>query len=102
MVNNNLMTQALALAVQYYEANGYSVDSRAILKRIKDWYNHSDIADAEVLAAAAIESEYECGADYDTILEWKEFYFPTTPVEYRGYVSTEEIKDYVYECTECF
>ena len=102
MVNINLIEEAIKLAIEYYEANGLTVDTKSIKRRVLDWYNYSDIADAEILAAAAIESEYECGADYDTILEWKEFYFPETPIEYQGYISTQEIKDYVYECTECF
>lgn len=102
MTNMNLIEQAVKLVVDYFEANHISVNSESIRHRVLDWYNHSDIADAEILAAAAIESEYECGADYDTILAWKEFYFPETPIEYQGYVSTQEIKDYIYECIECF
>ena len=102
MINVNLIEEAIKLAIQYYEANRLTVDTKSIKKRVLDWYNHSDIADAEILAAAAIESEYECGADYDTILAWKEFYFPETPIEYQVYVSTQEIKDYIYECIECF
>ena len=100
MVNCKLINEAVNLAIGYYEANNYACDSYNIRRRVQDWYNHSDIADAETLAAAAIESEYECGANYDTILEWKEFYFPEVPVEYQGYVSTKEIKDYIYECAD--
>ena len=102
MVNCKLINEAVDLAIEHYEVNGRVCDSYNIRRRVQDWYNHSDIADAEILAAAAIESEYECGADYDTILAWKEFYFPETPIEYQGYVSTQEIKDYIYECIECF
>lgn len=93
MTNCSLIEQAVKLASEYYEANGLTVDNKSIRNRVMDWYNHSDIATAEILAAAAIESEYDCGADYDTILEWKDYYFPKAPVEYAGYVGMNELKE---------
>lgn len=95
MVNVNLIEEAIKLASEYYEANRLTVDTKSIVRRVLDWYNNSDIADAEILAAAAIESEYECGADYDTILEWKDYYFPEMPVEYSGNIS-------VYDLVGCY
>ena len=100
MMNCKLINEAADLAIAHYEANGLVCDSYNIRRRVEDWYNHSDIADAELLAAAAIESEYECGADYNTILSWRDHYFPDAPIEYQGYISTQEIKDYIYECAD--
>lgn len=94
MTNMNLIEQAVQLAVNYFEANQISVNSNSIRHRVLEWYNYSDIADAETLAAAAIESEYDCGADYDTILEWKDYYFPEFPIEYQGYISAEELAEH--------
>lgn len=94
MVNVNLIENAIKLAIEHYEANGLTVDTKSIKRRVLDWYNYSDIADAEILAAAAIESEYECGADYNTILEWKDYYFPEFPIEYQGYISAEELAEH--------
>ena len=91
MTNMNLIEQAVQLAVNYFEANQISVNSNSIRHRVLEWYNYSDIADAETLAAAAIESEYDCGADYDTILEWKDYYFPEIPVEYSGNISVYDL-----------
>ena len=93
MININLIEEAVKLASEYYEANRLAVDTKSIKRRVLDWYNYSDIADAEILAAAAIESEYECGADHDTILEWKDFYFPEVPIEHQGYIHVSELLD---------
>lgn len=93
MTNCKLINEAVDLAIGYYEANGYVCDSYNIRRRVEDWYNHSDIAEAELLAAAAIESEYNCAIDYDTILIWWAYYFPEVPFEYSGDIHVSELID---------
>ena len=93
MVNYNLINRAIKLAISYYEANNYVCDSYNIERRVKDWYNHTDIVDAELLAAAAINSEYDCSIDYDLILMWREVYFFDTPIEYSGNIHVSELID---------
>ena len=93
MTNCKLINEAVDLAIGYYEANDYTCDSYNIKRRVQDWYNHSDIADAELLAAAAINSEYSCGIDYDLILMWREVYFPDVPIEYSGNIHVSELID---------
>ena len=91
---SNVMTkEAVKLVIDYFEANNITVNTETVIKRVDDWYHGSDIADAEILAAAAISADYDCAIDYDTILEWHAFYFPATPIEYQGYVSVEELKE---------
>ena len=93
MVNCKLINEAADLAIAYYEANDLVCDSYNIKRRVRDWYNHTDIADAELLAAAAIESEYNCAIDYDTIIMWWIYYFPKTPVEYSENIHVSELID---------
>lgn len=81
MTNLSLIKKATELAVNYFEANHIYESTSAIRKRVTDWYNNSDIADAEMLAAAAIEMDYNTAPSYDTLLYLKEFYFPTEPIE---------------------
>ena len=97
LYSNSMTKEAVKLAIDYFEANNITVNTETIIKRVEDWYCGSDIADAEVLAAAAISADYDCSYDYDTILEWHAFYFPATPIEYQGYVSIEELREVLNE-----
>ena len=67
MMNNNLINESIKLVENYFEANHITVNSNTIRKRVENWYCNSDIADAEILAAVAIESDYE-PMSYDEIL----------------------------------
>lgn len=49
---------AVELAVMIYEANHTMTNTETIRKQIYSWYNHTDITDAEALAACAIEFGY--------------------------------------------
>ena len=80
MMNNNLINESIKLVENYFEANHITVNSNTIRKRVENWYCNSDIADAEILAAVAIESDYE-SMSYDEILAKKDYYFPEVPVD---------------------
>ena len=79
-MNNSLINEAIKLVENYFEANHISMNSNTIRTRVEDWYCNSDIADAEILAVAAIESDYE-PMDYDEILAKRDYYFPENPVD---------------------
>lgn len=80
MMNNNLINESIKLVENYFEGNHITVDSDIIRKRVENWYCNSDIADAEVLAAVAIESDYE-PMNYDEILAKRDYYFPEVPMD---------------------
>lgn len=90
MTNTNLINDAIDLVVNYFEANRILVNSSTIRTRVESWYNNSDIADAEILAAMSIEGSYK-PMDYSEILAKRDEYFPEIPVEYSNF-SVEEIR----------
>ncbi len=85
MTNIKLIEAAIKIAEQYFENNNIAMHSSVIRRRVEYWYNHSDIADAEILAAVAINGEYHAGYSYDEILAIREYYFPTIPVEFSNF-----------------
>ena len=76
MTNVVLIEKAIALAKTYYKNNNISFSEKIIRDRVEYWYNNSDIADEEILAAMAINGEYHF-YNYDEILAIKEYYFPS-------------------------
>lgn len=80
MINNNLINESIKLVENYFKANHITVNSNTIRKRVENWYCNSDIADAEILAAVAIESDYE-PMSYDEILAKRDYYFPEVSID---------------------
>lgn len=93
MININLIEQAVQLAIEHFEMKGLTMNTSIIKQRVLNWYNHSDIADTEMLAAAAIVDDYDLSYTYEDIISWKEFYFPEIPIEYQGYIHVSELLD---------
>lgn len=81
MMNMRLIEEAVKLVIDLYEAEGIMETTDTIRARAINWYNRTEIVDAEMLAAATITGSYQIGTSWDELLCWKEFYFPTTPVE---------------------
>lgn len=81
MVNMNLINEAVKLAARLFEQEGIAVNNEAIENSAKEWYNHTDITDAEELAAAVWIGEYNPKITYGNILDLKEMLFPTEPLE---------------------
>ena len=93
MTNAYLIERAIALAKIYYQNNNINFSEKIIRDRVEYWYNYSDIADEEILAAMAINGEYH-GYDYDEILAIKEYYFPTLePIEFCVGEYEESLRD---------
>lgn len=103
MTNMRLINEAIKLATDYFEANFITVDTAAIENRVKTWYNKTEIVEAEMLAAAAIHSEYLPCITWKELLELKEFYFPTNPEEFiQKNFSIQEIEEALHDVNYLF
>lgn len=96
MMNMRLIDEAVKLVIDLYEAEGIMEATDTIRARAINWYERTEIVDAKMLAAAAITGSYQVGTSWDDLLNWKEFYFPSTPIEETitkigNYASEEEI-----------
>ena len=73
---------AVKMAVDLLEANHIMNDTDSIYRRVMTWYEHTDIADPEILAACALTGkDWFPGATYDMMLEAKEEWFPHNPYD---------------------
>ncbi len=81
MTENKLIENAVKLVVEFFEEKGISEETETIRKRALDWYNRVETLDEKVLAAAAIVGSYQAGTSLNDLLSWKEFYFPSHPIE---------------------
>lgn len=81
MTNMRLIDEAVKLVIDLFEAKGIMESTATIQARATEWYNKTEIVDAEMLAAATITGSYQVGTSWDDLLNWKEFYFPSTPIE---------------------
>lgn len=81
MMNMRLIEEAVKLVVDLFEAEGIMENTDTIRARAIEWYNRTEIVDAEMLAAATITGSYQVGITWDDLLNWKEFYFPSIPLE---------------------
>lgn len=81
MTNMRLINDAVKLVVDLFEAEGITESTITIRTRVIEWYNKTEIIDAEMLAAAAITGSYQFGTSWNDLLSWKEFYFPSNPIE---------------------
>lgn len=97
MMNIRLIEKAVRFAIDLLESEGIMESTSTIRARVEEWYNKTEIVDAEMLAAAAITGSYQAGTSLDDLLRWKEFYFPSTPIEetiakISGYLDEEDFK----------
>lgn len=81
MMNMRLIDEAVNLVIELFEAEGIMEATDTIRARAIEWYNKTEIVDAEMLAAATITGSYHVGTSWDDLLNWKEFYFSFTPIE---------------------
>lgn len=75
MLNKKLIAEALEIISSYYEDSGIAVNTQLYRDRLIDWYNHSDITDAETLAAVAMETEYDATLKWNDIEHIWNYYF---------------------------
>lgn len=86
--------RAVDLVVNYYEARGIVCDTDSIRDRVLSWYNHSDVADAEILAGAALTGYWLSNASYDDMLLARNVFFSDELPAYfdNDNISVEEMK----------
>ena len=86
MLNMKLIEEAVKLVVDYYETERAVADTRGIRDSAIEWYSNTEIVDAEMLAAAVMTSPCRphilAEITWDTLREWKEFFYPSIPFEY--------------------
>lgn len=105
MTNMRLIDEAVKLVIDLFKAEGIMESTVTIRARATEWYNKTEIVDAEMLAAATITGSYQVGTSWDDLLNWKEFYFPSTPIEETiarigGYHFDEETFDWLNSAME--
>ncbi|AXF52435.1 MAG: hypothetical protein [Caudoviricetes sp.] len=92
MLNMKLIEAALGLIEERNEIEGITNNRENYSNIVLEWYNHSDITDAETLAALALDGKnYNSTMRYNEIKRIKELYFgsiddlinsPYSPEEY--------------------
>jgi hypothetical protein len=81
MTNMSLISQVVELVNEYFAAECISVNDNSIYENAMDWYTHTDIVDAEILASAVIEFGPYQHTTLTVLEQYKEYYFPTMPIE---------------------
>lgn len=85
MMNERLINLAIDLVENYNAAEGIVEQRVSIDARARNWYNHTEIVDAEMLATAVILGDYCPHFSWEKLLNAKEFYFPSAPLELENY-----------------
>lgn len=82
MINIRLIDETVKLVNSYFEAENIMVSNQTIEAQTKDWYNHSEIVEAEMLAAAVMNyGNYRPNTTWNELEQLREFYFPSTSVK---------------------
>jgi hypothetical protein len=73
---------AVTLVSDILEANYKVADNHSIRQRVLTWYEHTDIADPQMLAACALTGrDWFPAARYKWMLAAKEEWFPQVPLD---------------------
>lgn len=80
MTNWNLIDEAVALVIEYYEANQIMEQTSSITSRTIEWYNKTEIVDPYTLAAQVISGTYPTPfTTYEDIVACTNFYYAEAP-----------------------
>ena len=85
MTNLKLINDAMKLVIQIEEAENIYETNDSIYHRCLDWYNHLEITDVEMLAAATLNGPYDPSLKQNDLIAAREYYFPTEPIEFRNF-----------------
>lgn len=78
MTNMRLIAETVKLINDYFEAENITATNQTITNQAIEWYNHSEITDAEMLAAAVMTyGNYKPGTTWDELEQLRDFYFPS-------------------------
>jgi hypothetical protein len=95
MMNLKLIEDAVSMVVEYFEYEHICENSDSIRKRVIDWYNNTDIADARTLAATAMSGSYVKGITWNEIMKIEDFFYPENPYD-NFYIG--DIEASYYDC----
>lgn len=78
MMNNNLISKATNLVMEWAEANHITVSEAAVRKQVESWYNNTDAATPYIIAASVMEygSYDDQPVDYNMMQQAEHTYFP--------------------------
>lgn len=96
MNNPILINEAVKLVNEIYEAEGIMENTESIRRKVQNWYDHTDITSAEMLASASMLGDYSPSISYDDIVRLCEYYFYEPDpdiVDHRNYYSIDEFED---------
>ena len=83
MMNMKLITETVKLVNNYFEAENIMVSNQIIEAQAIDWYNHSKIVEAEMLAAAVMNyGNYRPGTMWGELEQLRELYFPSESIQF--------------------
>ena len=85
MMNLRLIEETIKLVNEFYAAENIYENNSTLKKSIIEWYCNTDITDVEMLAAVTMYGRFRAGLTWDDLLEIKEYFFPTVPIEYSNY-----------------
>ena len=89
MTNWKLVYDVTIEVSKLYEAEHIMETNDTIFKRVLNWYNHTDIAEFEMLVAAAFIGDYAKHISYAEIVACKEMLYPGFPLEYVNFHISE-------------
>lgn len=82
MMNEKLIMETIKLITDYFEAENIYVATSIIDAQARDWYNHSEIYESEMLAAVVMSyGYYKAGFTWNELEQLRDFYFPSSPIE---------------------
>ena len=83
MMNMRLIAETVKLVNSYFEAENIMVSNQIIEAQAIDWYNHSELVEAEMLAAAVMNyGNYRPGTMWNELEQLREFYFPSESIRF--------------------
>lgn len=77
MTNTALIETAVDLANKIAATAGIMMSNTCIRCRVENWYNYTDFTNPEILAACAIDSDYNSNLSYSWIMETYHYYYPS-------------------------
>jgi hypothetical protein len=82
MMNYDLINRTVKIVSDYYEAEGIFESNASIEAQAVDWYRHSEIVDALMLAAAVMNyGAYKPNTKWIELEHLRDFYFPNVSID---------------------
>lgn len=85
MTNTKLIEATMKEIETFFKLEGFplTLDLKTSFKaKVENWYNHTEITDAQTLAAVVMSGDFEPGITIKEIQQIEEFFYPSIPPEY--------------------